>query len=105
MGRHPFGRNVRLGRQDGEAPRISEFFGIVIAMYWDEGSHQVPHFHAEHGDQAASVALDGTIVVGSLSARDTRLVREWALLHREELIRNWELARDAKPLESIDPLA
>lgn len=86
-------------------PRISEFFGIVIAMYWDEGSHQVPHFHAEHGDQAASVALDGAIVVGSLSACDTRLVREWASLHREELIRNWELARDAKPLESIDPLA
>lgn len=86
-------------------PRISEFFGIVIAMYWDEGSHQAPHFHAGHGANEASVAFDGTILAGSLSARDSRLVRDWALLHQDELARNWELARDAKPLESIEPLA
>lgn len=86
-------------------PRVSEFFGIVIAMYWDEGSHQEPHFHAEHGDYAASVALDGSVVAGALSARDARLVRQWALLHQTELSRNWELARAARPLESIEPLA
>jgi hypothetical protein len=86
-------------------PRISEFFGIVISRYWEERSDQEPHFHANHGDDAASVFFDGSIVVGSLSARDSRLVREWAVLHQAELRRNWELARNAKPLESLAPLA
>ncbi len=86
-------------------PRISEFFGILIAMYWGEGSHLEPHFHAEHGDHAASVAFDGSIVAGSLSARDARLVREWALLHQDELTKNWELGREAKPFERIAPLS
>jgi len=27
-------------------PRISYFRGIAIYMYWDEGSHATPHFHA-----------------------------------------------------------
>ena len=35
-------------------------------MYWNEGSHQVPHFHAEHGEDQASVAFDGTILKGGL---------------------------------------
>jgi len=43
--------------------RISEFYGIVIAMYHAE--HGVPHFHARHAGQEASVAIEtlsGTIV-------------------------------------------
>jgi Domain of unknown function (DUF4160) len=42
-------------------PRISSFFGIVISMYWNEGAHQVPHFHARYGDAEASVAFDGRL--------------------------------------------
>ena len=44
--------------------RISSSFGIVISMYWNEGGHQVPHFHAEYGEEHASVAFDGTILEG-----------------------------------------
>ncbi len=40
-------------------PRISFFYGIVIRMYWNERDHPVPHFHAEYGDQSASLALGG----------------------------------------------
>jgi len=31
-------------------------------------------------------------------------VLEWYDLHRVELLRNWELASNEKPLEWIDPL-
>lgn len=86
-------------------PRISSFYGIVISMYWNEGGHQVPHFHAGHGEQQASVAFDGTILEGALPARSTRLVREWALLHQAELAHNWDLARGRQPLDRIEPLA
>ena len=40
-------------------PRICEFLGIVIGMYWNEEAHHVPHFHAEYGGQFASIAFDG----------------------------------------------
>jgi hypothetical protein len=86
-------------------PRISSFFGIVISMYWNEGAHQVPHFHARYGDDEASVTFAGAIIEGSLPARSARLVREWALLHQAELEHNWELARDRQPLDEIVPLA
>ncbi|HEX3854970.1 MAG TPA: DUF4160 domain-containing protein [Polyangiaceae bacterium] len=86
-------------------PRISFFYGIVITMYWREREHPVPHFHASYADQEASVALDGTILGGSLPSRALRLVRQWARLHREELLANWHRARVYQPLESIEPLS
>jgi hypothetical protein len=30
----------------GDVPRISFFYGIAIYVYWDEGVHARPHFHA-----------------------------------------------------------
>jgi len=33
-----------------------------------------------------------------------RLILEWAQLHEDELLTNWTLARDHKPLLPIDPL-
>jgi Domain of unknown function (DUF4160) len=41
-------------------PRISFFYGIGIWMYWNEGVHARPHFHARYGGHAASIALDGS---------------------------------------------
>jgi Domain of unknown function (DUF4160) len=67
-------------------PRISFFFfGITIAMFWDERDHPVPHFHAEYAGRIAAIDLDGTVLAGSLSRRQLRLVREWAEQHHEEL--------------------
>ena len=31
-------------------------------------------------------------------------VLAWAEMHKDELMQNWELARDEKPLEPIAPL-
>jgi hypothetical protein len=86
-------------------PRISSFYGIVITMYWRERDHPVPHFHASYAGQNASIALDGTILGGRLPPRALRLVREWTQLHRDELLANWERARDCDPLDQIDPLS
>jgi Domain of unknown function (DUF4160) len=40
-------------------PRISAFYGITIWMYWNEGHHARPHFHARYGGQTASIDFDG----------------------------------------------
>lgn len=84
-------------------PEISRFFGIVIAIYWHE--HGVPHFHAKYGGQRASFSIaDLRLLEGSLPTRVTALVVEWAFLHREELMADWNLATDKQPLRAIEPL-
>ena len=74
-------------------------------MYWNEGAHARPHFHARYAGQAASVAFDGQVIAGALPLRALALVAEWAALHQEELVANWERARREEPLEPIEPLA
>jgi hypothetical protein len=37
-------------------PEISRFFGIVVAMYYDD--HAPPHFHAIYGSEKAEICID-----------------------------------------------
>jgi hypothetical protein len=81
-------------------PRISEFFGIVIAMYYND--HVPPHFHVRYAEYEAEVAIQSLEVLnGSLPRRALALVLEWAADRREELRTNWEAAREGKPLSRI----
>ena len=84
-------------------PRISEFFGIVIWMYYND--HQPSHFHAAYGDDEALIEIGtGDLYEGQLSRRALRLVQEWEELYRADLFANWELARLQQPLNPIPPL-
>lgn len=84
-------------------PEISRFFGIVIAMFYND--HPPPHFHVRYGAQRALLAIDTlSVLEGSLSPRVLGLVVEWAALHRAELERNWERARRHERLQIIPPL-
>jgi hypothetical protein len=84
-------------------PRISTFYGIVIAMYYRE--HGIPHFHALYGEHEASIALESLDVLrGYLPPRVLRLAMQWASIHREELLQNWNLAEHGEVLKHIAPL-
>lgn len=84
-------------------PKISEFFGISIYMYWRD--HGPPHFHAVYGGREVVMAIeDLTILAGDLSPRVRGLIVEWATLHQDELRRVWRQARDHEPLDTIEPL-
>ncbi|MEJ7891476.1 MAG: DUF4160 domain-containing protein [Solirubrobacteraceae bacterium] len=85
-------------------PRLSYFYGIKIAMFWREQNHPVAHFHAEYGEHVGSFALDGRLLAGTLPPRQLRLVREWAALHEDELLENWQRVRALQPLVAIEPL-
>lgn len=41
---------------------------------------------------------------GALPSRQLKLILAWCELHKDELMQNWELARDAKPLNHVEPL-
>ncbi|MGH2761257.1 MAG: DUF4160 domain-containing protein [Thermoleophilaceae bacterium] len=84
-------------------PRISEFYGIVVGMYFRD--HPPPHFHARYAGEEAVIAIaTREVIAGSLPGRALRLVREWTSMHRDELDENWDLARDREPLMEIEPL-
>ncbi|HHH75881.1 MAG TPA: DUF4160 domain-containing protein [Phycisphaerae bacterium] len=84
-------------------PEVSRFLGIVIAMYFKD--HAPPHFHAKYGSQRAALSIeDLRIIEGKLPPRIISLVLEWAFLHRDELMSNWDLARKQQAIEKIAPL-
>lgn len=85
-------------------PRVSFFHGIAVYMYWNLRDHPVPHFHAIQAEQRPSVSVDGAVLAGDLDRRTLNLVVGWARLHRNELLANWELARDSQPIRPITPL-
>ena len=84
-------------------PEISRFFGIVIKMFFDD--HNPPHFHAEYGECAALIdILNLSLFAGWLPPRVLGLVVEWATLHRQELLDDWEKAKAQQELQKIAPL-
>ncbi|MGO9247877.1 MAG: DUF4160 domain-containing protein [Solirubrobacteraceae bacterium] len=84
-------------------PTISRFFGISIAMFFDD--HGPPHFHARHADGSAKIRVDTLEVIEStLARRQLRFVLAWAELHQNELLENWSLARVGETLHEIEPL-
>jgi len=88
-------------------PRISAFYGIVIAMYWEAaGRHHAAHFHALYGEHEASIGIEPLAVLdGWLPPRALGHVMEWACLHPDELRDNWQRVLDQRPLVPIEPLA
>jgi hypothetical protein len=82
---------------------VSRFYGIVVTMYYND--HNPPHFHARYGSHRALIAIDGpSLIEGYLPGRALGLIMEWAVLRRDQLMRDWELARSQSPLEPIAPL-
>jgi hypothetical protein len=73
-------------------PRVAEFAGIVIAMYF--GDHNPPHFHALYGDDEAALAIDTLdVIAGTLPRRQLKQVREWAAANRALLVARWNELR------------
>lgn len=84
-------------------PEVSRFYGIIIAMYYND--HAPPHFHAKYAGEDASILIDtGEILDGNLRKRALRLVEEWRDLHKAKLMEDWRLARTRYPLSKIEPL-
>ena len=84
-------------------PTISRFYGIEIGMFYND--HAPPHFHAKYAEFEAEIRID-TLEIrdGELPRRALRFVEEWAQMHRDELMRNWDRARESSSLLTIEGL-
>jgi hypothetical protein len=83
-------------------PEISRFLGIIIAMFYKDLAP--PHFHAIYGEYEITVEIESGVINGRFPRRALRLVLEWLELHKDELLENWQLIEEKKPLKKIAPL-
>ncbi len=84
-------------------PEVCRFFGILIALYYDD--HNPPHFHAKYGDEKISIEIATLRVLeGRLPSRALGMVMEWASLHQNDLLKGWEAAKNSQVPEKIEPL-
>ena len=84
-------------------PTICCFRGIRIYINWSE--HNPPHFHAEYGgDEVCILIKEIDVLSGSIPNKHLKMLLGWCALHQEELLENWDLARNGKQLFEIEPL-
>ena len=86
-------------------PTISMFYGIVIRMYQGKREHNPPHIHAIYQDDKAIFDIrTSERTDGDLPKDKEKLVSAWIVLHRDELLADWELAQNGELPYRIEPL-
>ena len=83
-------------------PTISMFYGIMIAMYYND--HNPPHIHVKYNEYLATVDIDTLNYKGSMPNTAKKLIKKWIKAHKNELLENWSLAEKGLPLKSIKPM-
>ena len=84
-------------------PTICVFRVIKIYINWND--HMPPHFHAKYGNGEVIVSInDIEVIEGDMPNKQLKMLLGWAAFHQEELIENWELAKDKQELFAIEPL-
>jgi hypothetical protein len=84
-------------------PELSRFLGMVVSIYFDD--HNPPHFHVEYNDNEALISInDLSVIKGNLPPRVMGLAMEWARLHQNELLENWNMVKDSGKYYKIEPL-
>lgn len=79
-------------------PKIDVYGNMVIFIYPNEQGHNEPHIHIKYQNYEASFSiLTGDIIIGKLSGKKQRLIREWILENSEWLNQKWnELSNGIK---------
>ena len=83
-------------------PTISQFYGILILMHVTRKEHNPPHVHAIYGSYEATFLIsDGELMNGEFPKAGSKLVKEFILTYREELMEMWnsEVYKKLPPIE------
>jgi len=103
VGKQRFIEAHKLNHYNQHMPEISRFYGIIITMYFFD--HDPAHFHARYGDHEAEFGIDPIVLLaGWLPRRAMGLVMDWAELHQNELLVNWQRRNDSGGMQKVQPL-
>ena len=82
-------------------PVLSRFYGIIIRMYFQQAEHNPPHIHALYNEDMAAIAIQtGEILEGHLPPKALSMVREWVIIHQDELLDIWK----TQEFKALSPL-
>ena len=80
---------------------VSEFYGMTVLMSLDPVDPR-PHIEVLHEGKISKFDLStGRFYAGELVQDGQEIVREWFQKYRRQLLRNWELLQDNKPIQPI----
>ncbi len=71
-------------------------------MYFND--HNPPHFHVEYQGYTAIVNIEDGTIRGEMPRKQLGLIYEWIDENREDLLKNWKLSVEQKPLFKVKPL-
>jgi len=81
------------------------FYGILIRMYMGIKDHNPPHIHAYYQNSRSTFNIKtGDKIDGKLPQDKEKLVSAWIILHKDELLANWNLAQNGELPYKIEPL-
>ena len=82
-------------------PILSNFYGIIIKMYFQQAEHNPPHIHAIYGEYVGAIDIQtGKMLDGDLPKRALKLVQEWVKKNRKVLLEIWS----TQEFKKINPL-
>lgn len=82
-------------------PILSNFYGIIIKMYFQQSEHNPPHIHAIYGEHVGVIDIQtGRMIEGDLPQRAINLIREWVKKYKVDLMEIWE----SQNFKKIPPL-
>ena len=84
-------------------PTISNFYGVTIIMHQREKEHNPPHIHAVTAEFEATFYIKTAEMMsgGCFPNRAKEMVKEFILMHQDELLEIWETGnyRKLKPID------
>ena len=82
-------------------PVLSNFYGIIIKMYFQQSEHNPPHIHAIYGDNVGVIDINtGEMLEGDLPIRALKITQEWVNINQKELLEMW----NTQKFKKIKPL-
>ena len=86
-------------------PIVSQFYGIIITMYFNENiRHNLPHIHAEYAEFDSIFDLKGNQLEGKMPNKQKKMIEVWISIHEEELIALWKSMQQYQEFFKINPL-
>ena len=83
-------------------PILSNFYGIIIKMYFQQSEHNPPHIHAIYGEYIGAIDIQtGNLLEGDLPNRALKLVQEWLEVNKKEILNIW----NTQQFKKIPPLS
>ncbi len=81
-------------------PEITRFYGIIIKIFLTREQNP-PHFHAVYGEYNGSFDINTLeLIEGDLPKKAQNLVREWAEMYKDEIMKMW----NTKIIKKLPPL-